>query len=443
MSDSTHIRFAALYLPIAWALLAALLGRRRKPRLFAATLLSTLWTLPTLLLLQRLNLHAHWWTFHTTGLTLLGMPLEFYLGWVVLWGIVPPLTFRRLQLPEVLVIMGLFDLFAMNLCHPVLDLGRGSMTHSSGLHLLPWLTGEALALALILTPAFLLARWTIDHTRLNLRATLQIVTSGLLFLYFLPEVTFALRPANSWQPLLHTRSAILQLGVQLLLGIALLGVTAVAEFAHRGLGTPIPYDPPQRLVTSGIYRYIANPMQLSCALVMLGWAAMLHSPWFALAAILSTIYSAGIAHWDESADLSTRFGPAFAAYQAAVPNWRIRWRPFHSGPHARLYIASTCGPCSELRAFLESRSPLGLDLIPAETLPTGSIRRLRYDPADGTPPTEGVRALARALEHLNFGWAYCGFFLRLPLLWQFAQLLGDATGLGPRVLESSTKTCGT
>jgi hypothetical protein len=70
----------------------------------------------------------------------------------------------------------------------------------------------------------------------------------------------------------------------------------------------------------------------------------------------------------------------------------------------------------------------------AETLPSGSIRRLRYDPADGTPTVEGVRALGRALEHLHFGWAFCGTALRLPVLWQTIQLLMDASGLGPRLL---------
>jgi len=60
---------------------------------------------------------------------------------------------------------------------------------------------------------------------------------------------------------------------------------------------------------------------------------------------------------------------------------------------------------------------------------------MRYDPADGTECVEGVRALARVLEHLNAGWAYCGALLRLPGVWQLVQLVMDASGLGPRELE--------
>ena len=56
---------------------------------------------------------------------------------------------------------------------------------------------------------------------------------------------------------------------------ALLGLAAVQEFAVRGSGTPVPFDPPKRLVTTGPYAYVRNPMQLSAALVMLGWGAIL------------------------------------------------------------------------------------------------------------------------------------------------------------------------
>jgi hypothetical protein len=50
-----------------------------------------------------------------------------------------------------------------------------------------------------------------------------------------------------------------QLAAQSICLLALPGVAAVMEFAGRGLGTPTPYDPPKRLVTSGVYRYCANP----------------------------------------------------------------------------------------------------------------------------------------------------------------------------------------
>jgi hypothetical protein len=58
---------------------------------------------------------------------------------------------------------------------------------------------------------------------------------------------------------------------------------------------------------------------------------------------------------------------------------------------------------------------------------------MRYIPGDGSQSVEGVRAMGRALEHLNLGWAIAGIALRLPLFWQFVQLMMDTSGLGPRI----------
>ena len=56
------VRVGALYLPVAAAILVASV-RPRQQRMFAACLLSLLWTLPALLVLQRVNLITDWWRF--------------------------------------------------------------------------------------------------------------------------------------------------------------------------------------------------------------------------------------------------------------------------------------------------------------------------------------------------------------------------------------------
>ena len=164
------------------------------------------------------------------------------------------------------------DLVFMPLCGSVVRLGPW------------WLIGEAVAVAVVLAPALCIARWTYENMHLRARSAIQVATSGVIFLFLLPEIVFALRHGRAWAPLLEEASWRRQIGIQLLLLLAVPGVSAVMEFAERGQGTPIPYDPPQRLVTSGMYRYCANPMQLSCALVMLLWAAMLRNGWLIVAA---------------------------------------------------------------------------------------------------------------------------------------------------------------
>ena len=427
MNQVAWTRAAVLYMPLLAAAVAAALTPRR-PRKFAALLLSSLWAATTLLVLQRFNLMEGWWTFPSAGASLCGMPLELYLGWVILWGLVPQIAFSSTGIAWQSAIFALVDLYLMPLCKVIV-------------HLEPtWLFGEAVAIAFVLLPALCVARWTESGTRLKARAALQTVTAGLLFLFLVPEVVFALRAGGGWAPLLQLPGWQLQIGIQLMLLLALPGVAAVMEFATRGDGTPIPYDPPKRLVTSGIYRYVANPMQVSCTLVMFCWAGILQNGWLLLAAAMAAIYSAGIADWDERRDLKLRFGDPWQEYRTQVRNWLPRWRPFHAGEPAKIYIAASCGPCTELRRWLEARKPAGLEILDAETLPPGTIRRIRYEPCDGSRSVEGVRALGRVLEHIHLFWAIAGAALRIPLIWQGIQILMDASGLGPRNVVAHTCT---
>jgi hypothetical protein len=46
----------------------------------------------------------------------------------------------------------------------------------------------------------------------------------------------------------------------------------------------------------------------------------------------------------------------------------------------------------------------------------------------------GVRALGRALEHVNLAFAFIGWTIRLPVVGEFVQLVTDAVGGGPREL---------
>jgi len=423
MDHADWERAAAIYVPLAAAIIARLLYGRQ-PRQFAACLLSVLWTLPSLLLLQRLNEYAGWWSFAAGSEgEFRGMPLELFLGWIILWGVVPQLALSRIGIIRCAVVMVALDCIVMPMC-------------SSAIYLKAhWLLGEAAAVGLVLVPALCIGHWTHENTHLRRRVVLQIATSGMLFLFLVPEIIFALRPGTDWGPLFGLSTWARQIDLQMILLLAVPGIAAVMEFAERGFGTPIPYDPPQRLVTSGIYRYCANPMQLSCALVIVAWAGVLRSGWMLGAACVSVVYSAGIAAWDEEEDLARRFGSEWWDYRSAVRNWWPRWRPHHSGPPTLIYIARSCGPCSEVRTWLEARSPLGLQIIDAETLPAGSIQRMRYDPGDGSGTVDGVRAMGRALEHLHLGWALCGAAVRLPCVWQLVQLFMDAAGLGPRVIS--------
>ncbi|MDF2771476.1 MAG: phospholipid methyltransferase [Geminicoccaceae bacterium] len=417
MDRVTLIRLAALYLPLTLTGLIWLWAPPT-PRERAAAFLATAWNAAALLALHVLALAGGWWSFGVDEATLTGFPVDLYLGWAVLWGALPALLSR--YAPPVLVVLGavMLDVVAMPQMRPVVLLGDH------------WLAGEAVAVVLCLGPGLALAEFTRTSGRLGTRAFLQAVAFSALALGVLPQAILE-QTGGSWGTLTARPAWLTALLLQGVAALGLLGVSAVQEFATRGGGTPVPFDPPERLVTSGPYAYVRNPMQLSATLVLIGWGALLGSWWVAAAGAMAVIYGAGFAAGDERADLERRFGERWTRYTSLVRSWIPRWRPANVGglvPSATLYVAEECGSCSEVRAWFIARSPTSLEIRAAEQHPSRTLSRITYDPGDGSGDAEGVAAIARALEHVHLGWALVSMFVRLPGLCQFLQLITDASG---------------
>ena len=109
-------------------------------------------------------------------------------------------------------------------------------------------------------------------------------------------------------------------------GMALYFACAFWGFAVRGRGTPLPIDPPKKLVVEGPYRVVRNPMYWSVALVMLGEAAVFHS--FALAELVAA-FAVGVIVFVllyEEPALRRKFGEEYEAYSKRVPRWLPRLR---------------------------------------------------------------------------------------------------------------------
>ncbi|MCW2957850.1 MAG: isoprenylcysteine carboxylmethyltransferase family protein [Solirubrobacterales bacterium] len=110
------------------------------------------------------------------------------------------------------------------------------------------------------------------------------------------------------------------------------GVTVLLQcfvaFVRDGRGTPTPAVPTGRLVVTGAYRHVRNPMYVATAAVVAGQALVLARPILLVAA---AVYVATLAltgrRWEEPA-LRARFGAAYDAYREAVPAWCPRLRPW-------------------------------------------------------------------------------------------------------------------
>lgn len=415
MAEPAVIRALAFYGPVAVVIAVATVTRPDRRRAGAA-LLAGLWNLTALLAVNVVAVQAGWWAFGTTGGELAGVPVDLVLGWALLWGVLPALL--PVRVPAFAVVAGLLwaDLILMPLGRPVIVLAED------------WLAGEALAMAAALVPGLVLARLTIGDRRLAVRVAMQFVLFGALAGGVATAAVLAATGRTASR--LDVGHPLVQLALQAIVVLALPGLAAVRELARRGGGTPFPYDPPARLVTTGPYAYVANPMQLSMTLALVAWGALLGSWGIVGLAVTGAAFAAGIAGWHESLELEERHGEEWHAYRRRMAVWRPRWRPWAgpAGP-AALYVAPGCDPCQGVGRWVSRRRPVGLDIRPATEAPR-PLTRLGYFGPDGHEEA-GVAAFARALEHLHLGWAMLAWVLLLPGVGWFVQLMVDAVGGGP------------
>jgi protein-S-isoprenylcysteine O-methyltransferase Ste14 len=418
MSREGAIHLACLYGPLVGAALLAWWLRPDR-RLATGLLFALAWNAALLPWLDGLARAAGLWAYHSDMPSLGGMPLALYFGWIIGWGLFAPLLARalgdRLWITTALLVA--IDLRAMPEMTPVLVL------HPR------WEWGELAVVALLLVPSLWLARWTGLRERTGPRCAMLVPAFGGIFLGLPLLVDCGDLPGllHRWQSLAGPLQSAILLGA---LVLSIPGLTAVRDLARGGDGTPVPLDPPRRLVTHGIYAFVRNPMQLSMTLLLLLESLFLWSPWPVVLALLGVVYSEGFARWSESEDMLRRFGPAWTRYREAVRPWIPTWRP-RIGEPCELYLDAGCGPCAEVARWFQSRSARQLQLRDAATWPGAPLRRVTWHhPASGRTES-GVAAIAMALQHLNLPWAVVGWTAGLPAICQVLQICFDAAGTGP------------
>jgi protein-S-isoprenylcysteine O-methyltransferase Ste14 len=117
-------------------------------------------------------------------------------------------------------------------------------------------------------------------------------------------------------------------GATLILGgVASLG-ESFARFARKGLGTPAPVAPPTRLVVSGQYRHVRNPMYVAILAIVLGQSLVLGSArLLAYAALVWLVFHSVVLLYEEP-KLTAAFGPSYRAYRERVRRWWPGMRPW-------------------------------------------------------------------------------------------------------------------
>lgn len=105
-----------------------------------------------------------------------------------------------------------------------------------------------------------------------------------------------------------------------------------ARFALQGLGTPAPIAPPARLVVTGFYRHVRNPMYVAVVSAILGQGLVFGD--------VRVLEYAGLV-WAachlfvlayEEPGLRARFGEEYRRFCTAVPRWIPRLSPWSPPP---------------------------------------------------------------------------------------------------------------
>lgn len=127
---------------------------------------------------------------------------------------------------------------------------------------------------------------------------------------------------NNWFSLPDYQHPILKvIGVLLIILGIVPGVYTFMSFQKIGKGTPVPIEPPKKLVIDGLHRYSRNPMYIGYLFIFFGIAFLFgHALLFAYAIFMTISFHFAVMLVEEP-ELKKRFGKEYEAYLKQVPRW--------------------------------------------------------------------------------------------------------------------------
>jgi protein-S-isoprenylcysteine O-methyltransferase Ste14 len=157
--------------------------------------------------------------------------------------------------------------------------------------------------------------------------TLSLIVRNLVFTLVVPGLGGVWAP---WSILTRygTTTPVAWEAVPVIAAGAALYAWCVWNFAAVGNGTPGLWDAPSRVVATGPYRWVRNPIYIGALLVVLGESWLFLSlPLLVYAAAMAVFCHLFVTGYEERT-LSRRFGRAYLEYRRTVPRWiprRPRW----------------------------------------------------------------------------------------------------------------------
>jgi protein-S-isoprenylcysteine O-methyltransferase Ste14 len=142
----------------------------------------------------------------------------------------------------------------------------------------------------------------------------------------IPAIILATGGGWSWGLGSAARAATVIVGAGLICAGLALFILTVRLFATEGRGTLAPWDPPERLVVRGPYRYLRHPMITGVSLTLAGEALVFAST--AIAVELAIFVAVNLVYLPlvEEPALVRRFGADYERYMIEVGRWLPRLR---------------------------------------------------------------------------------------------------------------------
>jgi protein-S-isoprenylcysteine O-methyltransferase Ste14 len=98
------------------------------------------------------------------------------------------------------------------------------------------------------------------------------------------------------------------------------------NFLIEGRGTPAPIDPPKKLVATGFYRYVRNPMYVGLLLILIGHFLWFKNVWLIVYTVVAFLIVHLFVTLYEEPTLKRKFGARYEDYLKKVPRWIPRFR---------------------------------------------------------------------------------------------------------------------
>ena len=185
------------------------------------------------------------------------------------------------------------------------------------------LQSAALSLIASVLPAVTLSYATLHRIWPILRSILQSFIWASTLLWVMPTLIFSIT-GQSWQALVERPPMeSLLLSLPLIIPFAIL-CSALLAFARDGNGTAFPYDAPDKLVSTGIYAYLSNPMQLGVCLLLMYWGVFVNSIIVSLTAVIALMLFEVYKHICNGSCTITGSDAAWFEYHKRVRQWLPR-----------------------------------------------------------------------------------------------------------------------